>query len=53
MKPTSIKRLDQDFTLTVDIKIARQFKIRLALARSLIVLAARILGCGLKVDVCR
>lgn len=49
MKVPTINRLTHDETLTVTVKMSRQFRFRLAVAIFLIRLAAKILGCRYEV----
>lgn len=46
----AIKKLDQQTVLHVKIKIAKELKVRLWIARNLIWLAAIIMGCGVNVE---
>jgi len=44
-----VRHLDQRHTLNVEVKITREFKFRLAVAKVLIMCAAYILGCGIDI----
>jgi len=48
-RTATVNRLTKDVTMTVTVKISRQFRFRLAIALFLIRLAAKILGCKLEV----
>jgi hypothetical protein len=45
-----IRKLNTNCTLNVRIKITRQFRLRLKAAFFLIHLAAKLLGCGIKIQ---
>lgn len=51
MKPLTVDKIIKDVTLTVTVKYPAGFKIRLALSMFLIRLAAKILGCGIEMEV--
>ena len=48
-KLESIKKLSSDSTMTVELAISKEFRIRLAIATKLIELSAWVLGCGSEV----
>lgn len=51
MKPeiVNLKKFNKDTTLTVTLKITKQFKLRILVALKLIHIATWVLGCGLKI----
>ena len=46
----NLKKLDDHFTITININLKKEFKIRLFLATRLIRIAARILNCNLEME---
>jgi len=46
----NIRKLSHEYTLTVQIIVCPEFRFRLWIARSLISLACRVLGCGLSIS---
>jgi len=53
MKPIDYKmrKLNENLTLDVQIRLTREFKMRMWLARMLLNMARKVLGCGLKTDI--
>ncbi len=51
MKSLTVDQIMKDVTLTVEVKFPVEYKFRLALSMFLIRLAAKILGCGIEVEV--
>jgi hypothetical protein len=45
-----VRHLEPDHILTVDVKLTKEFKLRFILAKFLLICAARILHCGIKVN---
>ena len=45
-----LRKLNKDVTLVVSIKLTRELKIRLWLAKSLWILGTKIAGCGIRFD---
>lgn len=51
MKSITVDQIMKDAILTVEVKFPAGYKFRLALSMFLIRLAAKILGCGIEVEV--
>ena len=51
--PIRITKMRSTDKLTVTIKITKELKLRLAMAKYLIVIAAKILGCQINIQECR
>ncbi len=48
--PLEVKKLPQDITLIVSVKLTRELKVRLWLAKRLWALGTKIAGCGIRFD---
>ena len=48
--PLKMKKLNKQVTLVVDIKLTRELKIRMWLAKRLWILGVKIAGCGIRFD---
>ena len=48
-KMPQLTRLNRDCTLTVTVHITRRLRLRMAIAKCLMLLAARVLGCKIEV----
>ncbi len=46
----TVNKFDKSVTMTINVKVSKQFIVRKWIALSLIKLAATILGCGIKVE---
>jgi len=51
MKSLTVDQIMKEVTLTVTVKIPAGYKFRMAISMFLIRLAAKILGCGIEVEV--
>ena len=47
----NVRKLDDKYTLKLEVRITREFKARVWLARVLILAACKVLGCGAEVTV--
>ena len=45
-----VKHLDEKYVMKVNIKITKQFKVRMWIATQLIYLAGKILKCGIEIN---
>jgi len=51
MKSLTVDQIMKEVTLAVEVKVPAGFKIRLTISMFLIRLAAKILGCGIEMEV--
>ena len=50
MPTIAVNRLTRQVTMNVTVVTTRQFKWRIALGKELIKLAARVMGCGIRIE---
>ena len=46
----NLRRLDSNHTMTIKVNVTKEFRLRMAIAKGLLILASKVIGCSYKIE---